>query len=363
MPRNAGKWDGGYIRKDKRGRKVYYIRKAIGDRHYDVSTRATSESAAHDQLKRFQANPESYDPRGDVRPDPIWLDKKLSEEFLTYSREEKKNSRGWVAEQRALLADWAEDLRGVDLRRASLRDHILPALKNVTSRSHRIEVLKVFYSWLRTVKRDLTLNEDPTAGGALKVPQADPSQRRVANKAVSRQHVELAREHLVGGWRDALDLQMETGWHVSEVARFAREGEIEPPAPSQRELGVAGVLIVPHKSGAHHRTAVSAKTLEVAQRLRERCGLSIAWYMRAVKSACKAAGLKKPFGPGQLRHSVATWAVNAGFDLPMVASFLGHRSASTTRKFYATHATPKNPMLPVPPTMPKKRSRKARPAN
>src|SRR5258708_25257784 len=234
MPRRVRKWDGGYVRKDERGREVYTIRRMINGKRYDVSTRAHTERAALEQLKRFEADPEGYDARGVLRPDPIYLDKKLSETFFAYSREEKKNSRGWVAEQRALLADWAEDLRGVDLRRASLRDHILPALKDVTSRAHRIEVLKVFYSWLRTVKRDLTLNEDPTAGGALKVPQADPSQRRVANKAVLREHVELAREHLVGGWRDALDLQTETGWHVTEVARFAREGEIEPPSPSQR---------------------------------------------------------------------------------------------------------------------------------
>jgi len=46
--------------------------------------------------------------------------------------------------------------------------------------------------------------------------------------------------------------------------------------------------------------------------------------------------------------SVATWAVDAGADLGTVATFLGHRSASTTRKFYATHATPKNPLIAVP---------------
>ena len=72
--------------------------------------------------------------------------------------------------------------------------------------------------------------------------------------------------------------QSETGWHVSEVQRFATAGEIEPPAPSQKELGTVGILIVRHKSGEQHRTAVTAKTLEAARRLRERGGLSIAWY-------------------------------------------------------------------------------------
>jgi len=164
---------------------------------------------------------------------------------------------------------------------------------------------------------------------------------------VLREHVELARKHMMGNWRDALDLQTETGWHVTEVQRFTASGEIEPPTAEQKEHSVAGVLIVQHKSGAQHRTAVSAKTLAAAQRLRERGGFSTEWYHRAVKAACKAAGLRKPFGPGVMRHSVATWAVEAGHDLAMVSTFLGHRSPLMTRKFYATHATPRNPMLPV----------------
>jgi hypothetical protein len=39
-------------------------------------------------------------------------------------------------------------------------------------------------------------------------------------------------------------------------------------------------------------------------------------------SACKAAGIPV-FHAGQLRHSVATWAVNSGADPESVAAFLG----------------------------------------
>jgi len=362
MADRSRSWEGGYIRKDARGRDVYVIRQRVNGTRYEVSTRAHSRRAAIKQLERFEANPDAYNPRGDERPEPIYLDKPLSEEFLAYSRDEKKNTTAWVTEQRALLGDWADDLHGVDLRRATLRDDILPILERATSRQHRIAVLKALYSWLRTVKRDLSFEEDPTAGGALKVPQADPSKRRIANKAVLREHVELARDHLVGGYRDALDLQTATGWHVTEVQRFAGSGEIEPAAPSQRAQGVAAVLVVKHKSGAHHRTAVTTETLEVAQRLRERGGLSISRYMQAVRSACLAAGLKKPFGPGQLRHSVATWAIEDGVDLPAMSTFLGHKTLATTKRFYATHATPKNPLTvpPPPPASKKKRRRKSR---
>ena len=58
------------------------------------------------------------------------------------------------------------------------------------------------------------------------------------------------------------------------------------------------------------------------------------------------AELKVPFSPGQYRHSVATWAVEAGADPAAVAAFLGHKSPATTKRFYATLAVcPKIPTL------------------
>jgi integrase len=348
-----GTWDGGYVRTDAHGRSVV-IRQQVNGKRYELSTRAFSVRAALEQLKRFQADPEGYDPRGEERPESIYLSEELVRGYLAYSREDKGNSRSWVTEQRALLAWWAEKLRGVDLRGVSLREAILPPLERAAGRPHKIAVLKAVYTWLRKVKREIALDEDPTAAGGLTMPPPKRPQR--PSKAVSRKHVKLARKHLIGGWRDALDLQKETGWHVTEIQRFTSDGDIESPLPSQRELGIAGVLVVKHKSGEQHRTAVSAKTKKAAQRLRGRGGFSVAWYQRAVRAACKAAGIT-PFGPGRMRHSVATWAVDDGADLPTVSSFLGHRSARTTKKFYATHATPRNPLLSVAAPIKRKRRR------
>ncbi|HEY2028977.1 MAG TPA: tyrosine-type recombinase/integrase [Myxococcales bacterium] len=347
MAERIGVWDGGYIHEDKRGRRVYVIRQQINGKRYEISTRTFTERAALEQWKRFQSDPEGYDPRGEVRQQPLYLDEKLAEAFLGHSRRDKENTAKWVREQKVVLAWWAKELHGVDLRGASLRDDILPALERAPGRYRSVTVIKGLYSWLRRVRRDITLDDDPTAAGALVVP-APKRERTRAPKAVPREHVELAREHLVSTYRDALDLQAETGWHVTEVQRFAADGDCEPASSAQKEQGIAGVLVVRHKSGDQHRTAVSARTLAAAQRLRDRGGLSIAWYMRAIKSACKAAGLKKPFGPGQMRHSVATWAVEAGADIATVSTFLGHRSPLTTKRFYATHATPRNPMLSLP---------------
>jgi hypothetical protein len=359
MAERTGSWDGGYIHKDARGRDVYVIRQQVNGKRYEVSTRTFSIRAALEQLKRFQGDPQGYDPRGEVGSAPIYLDLEQAKQYLAYSRNERQNTRAWVTKQRAILSWWAEQLKGIDLRGASVRDSILPALDRAAGKAHKVAVLKALYTWLRRERREITLAEDATAGGGLTMP-LPRKQHGSGPKAVPREHVELAREHLVGGWVDALDLQSATGWHVTEVQRFTTAGEIEPPTAAQKAHGIAAVLVVEHKSGDQHRTAVDAKTLAAAKRLRERGGFAISWYHRAVKSACKAAGIK-PFGPGVMRHSVATWAVNAGADLAAVSTFLGHRSSRTTKKFYATHATPRNPMIIPVAATPKSKRRKGDP--
>ena len=343
MAERIGTWEGGYIHKDARGRDLYVIRQQVSGKRYEVSTRTFSYRAALEQLKRFQGDPEGYDPRGLVRPEGIYLDLDLSTKYLAYSRSERGNSHEWVTKQRAILSWWAEQLKGVDLRGASVRDSILPALDRAEGKPHKVAVLKALYTWLRRERREISLAEDPTAGGGLTIPLPRRPHGK-GPKAIPRERVELVRKHLVGGWADALDLQYATAWHVTEVKRFAAEGEVDPPSAAQKEQGVAAILTVEHKSGAPHRTAVDATTLAAAMRLRERGGFAISWYHRAVKSACKAAGVT-PFGPGVMRHSVSTWAVDAGADMPAVSTFLGHLSAQTTKKFYATHATPRNPTI------------------
>jgi integrase len=105
-------------------------------------------------------------------------------------------------------------------------------------------------------------------------------------------------------------------------------------------------------SGDEHRTAVSSEVLEAGKRLRAHGSLSREWYDRAVRAAC--AAVKRPdgevgipvFTPGRLRHSTATWAIEAGASPAAVSAFLGHKSPVTTKRFYATHAVvPKVPTL------------------
>ncbi len=339
------RWEGGFVRLDTRGRKVYVIERTVAGTPYKRSTRAHTLAAAMKHLARFEANPQKYDPRG-VTSSPLVLDAELVKGYLEYSAVELKNSRGWLRKQRRFLDWWSEKLRGRDLRAPNidLKLHILPPLKGASSRPHRIAILKGFYTWLRTVEHRITTAEDPVFG-QLTVPQGKPAQWK-KTKVIPRDHFDLVRGHLIGAFRDALIVQGGTGWHTTEVGRFAAGGRIEPVPPGPDTIS-AGVLVCPErKSGEEQRTRVLPEALEAAKRLLNHGAFSEEWYLRAVKSAC--AAVKRPdgevgiptFTPGRLRHSVATWAIDAGADPAQVSAFLGHKNPRTTRRFYATHAAP-----------------------
>jgi len=278
----AETWEGGFIRHDSRGRKVYVIRRMINGRSYKVSTRATTLRAAMEQLKRFETDPEHYNPAGSIHEQPIYLDVPLAAEFLACSRDVDKNSPTWGEKQQGYLAWWADQLKGRDLRKLTLLDDILPAREGVKARGHRIAVLKRVYSWLRKVKHVLSVAEDPTFG-RLTVPQARPEQWK-RDKVIPREHYLLAHEHLAPHWRDGMDVQASTGWHVSELVRFAKMGSVEPYRGEAE--GIAGVLVCPQtKSGEPLRTAVSVEVLEAGKRLLERGSFSFEKYTLAIKGA------------------------------------------------------------------------------
>ena len=325
----SGTWAGGYWREDSRGRRTYYIRRAIDGVRYDVSTRCRTERAAHAELERFEKDPEAYRGGGQLA-DRVVLDEDLARDFL---RDHADNSPEWLARQRATLAWWTAQLGDLDLRKVSLRGHLRPALDAAGGQASRIAVIKRLYSWLR--ERDLIeTHEDPTLG-KLKMPQARAAQVE-RSKVIAAEHYEAARSHLITTYRDILDLLAGTGWHLTEAHRFAAGGAVLPYVGSQ--AGVAAVLEVLHKNGSPHRTAVSEAVADAARRVRAAGSFSKSRFHRSVVSACRAAGVP-PFRPGWFRHTVATIATEAGEE-NLVPGFLGHRSATTTRRHYNVHATP-----------------------
>lgn len=340
----SGTWPGGRIWTGADGTTTYVIRRKVNGRTYEVSTRCTALRAAMAHLARFEADPEGYDPSGG-QGERLTLDLDRARAFLRWSLEDKGNTPQWVRQQKRYLVWWMEVLGGMDLRRVSLRHHIMPALDGVTGRRHRIEVIKAFYSWLRRERALLTAAQDPTYG-ALPVPQLRPEQWRRPKSFARETHAAVLRG-LTGPWPDLLTVLAGTGWHVTELSRFAKAGIVaELPSSASRDHGAAAVLVCPRrKSGEEQRTPVSHDVAEAAKRVRKRGGFSVVRLYKAVSSACAAAGVE-PYSPGQYRHAVATWAIEQGADPAAVAAFLGHKSASTTRRFYATLAvTPKVPTL------------------
>lgn len=364
-------WRGGRVWRAQDGTETYYIRRTLNGRRYDLSTRCTTEVAAFNALERFEKDPDAFHPEGDPATAPVHLDNELAVAYLAFCRDEQENSRAWLAKKKNLLAWWMERLAGVNLRKVERTAHLDPALDRTPGRAHKIRILKHFFAWLVETER-IRPHEDPTFR-RLKAPQAKPAQRK-KSKVVPPEHVLLVIEHLTSPWREALTVQAGTGWHTTEVIRFAAAGEVEPlPKRMKIENGAAGVLVCPlHKSGDVHRTAVSQEVVDAAVKLLEHAqarsgeraalreargqqtvgAFSQKWYDRAVKAAC--AAVKRPdggvgipaFTGAMMRHTNATIAVAETGNVAATSAFLGHKSPTTTKKFYAVHAVvPKVPTV------------------
>lgn len=324
-------WAGGFVRWDKRGVPTYWIERRYAGKRWCFSLKVHELDSALSALRSWEQDPFGFRVGGATSGQPLRFDAGLRDEFLAWSETAKRNSYEWIKKQRELLYWWSESLDGRDLRRLSLTEDILPALDKIgTRRAHRIAVLKALYGWLRKVRHALTPAEDPTMG-TLSVPQSRPEQWK-RPKAFTLAQLERVRAALTDDlWRACVDVQAGTGWHATELVRFARAGEI-----------TGDVLICPQtKAGSPLRTRVSSDVATSAGVVRSAGALSYWAYWHALADACERAGLKRgTVSPGNFRHSVATAAIEAGDAPESVSAFLNHRSAQTTKRFYATLAVP-----------------------
>lgn len=338
LNRKGGSWPGGYVSLDEGGRPTFVIARMVGGERFHLSTRTHSLRAAMKHLERFEADARAYKAGGAAgiqAEEPLHLTTQLVLEYRDWMLERPRPaSRRHANEMAHRLADWAEDLSGVDLRKVTLLGHLKPALaRRGTSKQHRIIALKGFCGWLRKEKGLLRAAEDATLD--LAVPQASPEKHR-RRKAVPVESVRAALAGLAPAHRDCLLLLAATGWHLSELERFARTEE----ARIATGVGqVLAVLQVRHKSGATTRTPVTRReVLDAARRVRER-GTLPRKLNGAIRAACVAADVQ-PFTCGVMRHSVATWAVESGQSPAQVAEYLGHADKKTTLRFYADAAVP-----------------------
>lgn len=335
--KRVGKWEGGYVREDENGRRVYVIEKWWGGSRHHVSTRCSSERAAYKEMERFELDPDNYRPR-DGQPGTVAMTADLILEYRAY-QSAKGISGEWVDEVARCLKQWMLAVGKRDLRALDLHRDIRPALATWTTRiPHRIKSLKGFMRWLRAEKG--LIKHDSTAD--LRVPQAKP-EKWTRRKVVPHEDVAAVLKHLPEVTRDVLHLLTATAMHLSEVRRFAEGGELI--APIQGE-GVLSILVVRHKSGALHKASLSfPEHVAAAERLRARGALPKRMTLaRHMIAACKAAGVPW-FGLGQMRHSVLTWGVERGATIQDASEFAGHKSKTTTERHYVDLAVPK--VIPI----------------
>lgn len=335
------RWPGGYVHPQKDGQPLFIIERRIRGQRFHVSTRCHSLRAAMKQLERFEADPLGYAPEGEAPEQGLQLTAELIVEFHGWQLE-KGNTRRHANDMGNRLADWVEDLGGKDLRQLTLRDDVKPAIeRRRTNRAHRIIALKAFFAWLRKEKHLLRSAEDCTLD--LPVPQAQPAKHR-RRKAVALETVRAAAAVLAPAYRDMLVVLAGTGWHVTELERFARHPDSEL-VYARREDTLA-VLVTKHKNKETTRTPVNdPEVLAAAERIRTRGELPRR-ANEAVRAACRSAGVAE-FTLGVMRHSVATWAIEHGATPEKVAEFLDHKDKGTTLRFYADVAVP-TVLVPLP---------------
>ena len=146
-------------------------------------------------------------------------------------------------------------------------------------------------------------------------------------------------------WRqDVLLVLVETGWHFSEVRRFAEAGEFEPLAVGRGKQGDMA-LVVRHKNGSPHKTEVTKPVVEIARRIRAAGHLPEFSLFKTLGKLCDDLKIEPRITPGRFRHFVGSWAKNNKGALDQqISTFLGHRSLQTTR-IYTMRAVP--PKLPT----------------
>lgn len=328
-------WPGGIVWIDRHGRECYTILRQVDGVRYKIATRTHHLKAAMAHLERFERDPSAYRPGGDTSG-AVRFTEELCERFLTWSLKEKRNTPEWCGKQKRYLEWWREQLGEVDLRTLSLTRDILPPLDQTPGQGQRAAVIKALYGWLRKQVHAITPAQDPTLN-AMPVRHARPEQARRI-KAFSPTDYSTIRAWLLERpelaiYGQALTVLAGTGWHVTELCRFAAGGELS-------EEGGEAVLDLPRtKAGTPLRTRVSPEVAAAARELRAGGKVDYHDLWRAVRKACRATGVK--IAIGSFRHSVATWAINGGASVKDTSAFLNHGSEQTTRRFYATHAAPK----------------------
>lgn len=315
---------------------VFVIERKIQGRKFHVSTRCKSLRAAMRQLERFETDPVGYRPVAEEKL--LVLDEALQDEFFKWH--EKRVSREWALTVQSLLTDWANHFKGRDLRRLNLITDIKPHLAGATMPHHRVKALRALTKWLREERGGLTRANDATLD--LPVPILKAAQITEENaKDVAWADFVKVMGKLTPEVRDVAEVLAASGWHISEIQRFASGGFIRARKAGDKRH-VVGVIGTVHKSGKIHTCAlVHREHYDAAMRIKARGHVFGRWWLLDhLKKACDAAKVAR-FGLGAMRHSSSTWLTENGVPVADTSSYIGHASTATTTKHYINMRTPK----------------------
>lgn len=345
MPAWIGKWEGGRVYQDRRKRSVHVIERMIDGRRYTVRLPPNVKDPGA-ELALFLRDPEGYKQRNEstgLLPDEaavLTLDEVTS--FEGYQRGQHM-AEGYVRAVSSYLTDWANALKGRDLRRVTVSDLYRLLDRWETARNYRINALRAYCTYLVRRQR---LKPAENAAGLLEVTKPPP------RRALERQGYTIAE---VEAFYRCLDSQRlrdyyliaaKCGLHGTEIGRIAR-GEVEI-TPVGRG-GIAAVLRFIHKSGRDHRQSIDAQTLAAVRRL---MALGKAPGTKIVSNWANQAGARsvRVVHHGRLRHSVVTWlrggqfrryaVTSEGMALSEIAAMIGHRSLLMAKDHYDNTEVP-----------------------
>ena len=353
------KWLGGYVRVGKKGPTFIIERYQDGVR-YHISTKCRTERAALDALALFESDPANYRPARKTAAAPrkaVTLTADLITEYTDWMVQRPYYPTTEIHAQKhfTLLKAWMVFYRGRDIRSVPLSE-VAAHLSGKRNVMMKVQALRSFAAWLRTTKYLLTRAEDITLD--LKSPprRATKDWRQVA---VEPERIRAILPHLPAESRDVMVLRLGTGWHGTEVERFARTGRIyRTPGKTillmtsegAERVPLLAVLRVKHKIGGDTNTPIiHAEHLAAAERIQHRGRVPNQLTLnRHTTKACELAGVER-FLNWHLRHSVVSNAIEEGADLEHASVFVGHLNVDTTRKHYAQLALPKKavPVLRV----------------
>ncbi len=348
------KWLGGYARTEADGRETFTIERRVNRKRYHVSTRCHRENEAIIQLRRFEANPDAYQPSGEAPAEPLRLTRVRTDEFFEWQINVRGNTVRHCKEVGKYLAQWTVDLEGRDLRHLNLGAHVIPKLDahpGARARGMRISALKAFCKWLRTEKHLMTSAEDCTLD--LIVPQTRIA-KNTKKKAVDRELVQKLLLNLEERYRDVLLFMACTGWHKTEVERFVRDSTSElihlSPEQIVRDRCIA-VARTWHKGKVWTATRIQTQQhLDAATRMKARGVFPRNFNQELKRVAIALGGDPKTGAPfyfplGVMRHSFSTWHSGAGADTKEISRALDHKSEKTTSAIDL--AVPRSDLPPI----------------